>query len=256
MKERNGVAEAGRSFALLRGGEGRQAADPLGAWLVLRPLLLRAAVRAFRARGPSASSPSICAGTGKATSRMRTTPCSSSPTISPFSAASFNSKSPSSSATAWEASSPSPSPQRYPELPSAIVTIDAGLAPPPTVGTALASFIDGLRGPGLSQGARRLRRRRPLPADRRRGAAGAHPCGHDLGAAARRGLGARRRARLRREPGQGTAGRADALYRRRRDPRRAPTSRAYARSSLASISATWSALAISASSKCRTRSTP
>jgi len=27
------------------------------------------------------------------------------------------------------------------------VTIDAGLAPPATVGTALSSFIDGLRGP-------------------------------------------------------------------------------------------------------------
>ena len=37
---------------------------------------------------------------------------------------------------------------RYPELPSAIVTIDAGLAPPSTVGTALSNFIDGLRGPG------------------------------------------------------------------------------------------------------------
>ena len=38
---------------------------------------------------------------------------------------------------------------RYPKLPSAIVTIDAGLAPPQTVGTALSSFIDGLRGPGF-----------------------------------------------------------------------------------------------------------
>ncbi len=38
---------------------------------------------------------------------------------------------------------------RYPKLPSAIVTIDAGLAPPSTVGTALSSFIDGLRGPGF-----------------------------------------------------------------------------------------------------------
>jgi pimeloyl-ACP methyl ester carboxylesterase len=37
---------------------------------------------------------------------------------------------------------------RYPELPSAIVTIDAGLTPPAAVGTALAGFIDGLRGPG------------------------------------------------------------------------------------------------------------
>jgi pimeloyl-ACP methyl ester carboxylesterase len=36
---------------------------------------------------------------------------------------------------------------RYPELPSSIVTIDAGLAPPTTVGTALSKFIDGLRGP-------------------------------------------------------------------------------------------------------------
>jgi len=36
---------------------------------------------------------------------------------------------------------------RYPELPSAIVMIDAGLAPPPAVGTALSDFIDGLRGP-------------------------------------------------------------------------------------------------------------
>ncbi len=35
----------------------------------------------------------------------------------------------------------------YPEIPSSIVTIDAGLAPPATVGTALSSFIDGLRGP-------------------------------------------------------------------------------------------------------------
>jgi pimeloyl-ACP methyl ester carboxylesterase len=38
---------------------------------------------------------------------------------------------------------------RYPTLPSAIVTIDAGLAPPSTVGTALSSFIEGLRGPGF-----------------------------------------------------------------------------------------------------------
>jgi pimeloyl-ACP methyl ester carboxylesterase len=37
---------------------------------------------------------------------------------------------------------------RYPALPSAIVTIDAGLAPPQAVGTALSGFIDGLRGPG------------------------------------------------------------------------------------------------------------
>jgi pimeloyl-ACP methyl ester carboxylesterase len=37
---------------------------------------------------------------------------------------------------------------RYPKLPSAIVTIDAGLTPPPAVGTALSGFIDGLRGPG------------------------------------------------------------------------------------------------------------
>jgi pimeloyl-ACP methyl ester carboxylesterase len=37
---------------------------------------------------------------------------------------------------------------RYPKLPSAIVTIDAGLTPPPTVGSALSRFIDGLRGPG------------------------------------------------------------------------------------------------------------
>lgn len=36
---------------------------------------------------------------------------------------------------------------RYPELPSAIVTLDAGLTPPPTVGTALSNFIDALRGP-------------------------------------------------------------------------------------------------------------
>lgn len=36
----------------------------------------------------------------------------------------------------------------YPDLPSAIVTIDAGLAPPPSVGTALSGFIDELRGPG------------------------------------------------------------------------------------------------------------
>jgi pimeloyl-ACP methyl ester carboxylesterase len=35
----------------------------------------------------------------------------------------------------------------HPELPSAIVTIDAGLTPPPSVGTALSGFIDGLRGP-------------------------------------------------------------------------------------------------------------
>jgi pimeloyl-ACP methyl ester carboxylesterase len=37
--------------------------------------------------------------------------------------------------------------ERYPEIPSAIVTIDAGLTPPPTVGSALSKFIDGLRGP-------------------------------------------------------------------------------------------------------------
>ena len=37
---------------------------------------------------------------------------------------------------------------RYPKLPSAIVTIDAGLAPPQAVGTALSNFIDRLRGPG------------------------------------------------------------------------------------------------------------
>ena len=37
----------------------------------------------------------------------------------------------------------------HPKLPSAIVTIDAGLAPPATVGTALSSFIDGLRGPNF-----------------------------------------------------------------------------------------------------------
>ena len=37
----------------------------------------------------------------------------------------------------------------HPDLPSAIVAIDAGLAPPPTVGSALSSFIDGLRGPGF-----------------------------------------------------------------------------------------------------------
>ncbi|HZP10469.1 alpha/beta hydrolase [Methyloceanibacter sp.] len=37
---------------------------------------------------------------------------------------------------------------RHAELPSAIVTIDAGLTPPQTVGSALAKFIDGLRGPG------------------------------------------------------------------------------------------------------------
>jgi pimeloyl-ACP methyl ester carboxylesterase len=36
----------------------------------------------------------------------------------------------------------------YPELPSAIVTIDAGLAPPQAVGTALSNFIDRLGGPG------------------------------------------------------------------------------------------------------------
>ena len=37
----------------------------------------------------------------------------------------------------------------HPKLPSAIVTIDAGLAPPATVDTALSSFIDGLRGPNF-----------------------------------------------------------------------------------------------------------
>lgn len=36
---------------------------------------------------------------------------------------------------------------RYPELPSAIVTLDAGLTPPPTVGKALSNLIDALRGP-------------------------------------------------------------------------------------------------------------
>ncbi len=35
----------------------------------------------------------------------------------------------------------------YPGLPSAIVTIDAGLTPPQTVGSALDKFIEGLRGP-------------------------------------------------------------------------------------------------------------
>jgi pimeloyl-ACP methyl ester carboxylesterase len=35
----------------------------------------------------------------------------------------------------------------HPKLPSAIVTVDAGLTPPPTVGSALSKFIDGLRGP-------------------------------------------------------------------------------------------------------------
>ena len=35
----------------------------------------------------------------------------------------------------------------HPKLPSAIMTIDAGLAPPATGGTAPSSFIDGLRGP-------------------------------------------------------------------------------------------------------------
>lgn len=39
--------------------------------------------------------------------------------------------------------------ERYPDLPSAIVTVDAGLAPPSAVGTALATFIDGLRGPNF-----------------------------------------------------------------------------------------------------------
>jgi len=37
--------------------------------------------------------------------------------------------------------------ESHPDLPSAIVTIDAGLTPPPTVGSALSDFIDGLRGP-------------------------------------------------------------------------------------------------------------
>ncbi len=37
--------------------------------------------------------------------------------------------------------------ERYPDIPSAIVTIDAGLAPSSTVGSALSKFIDGLRGP-------------------------------------------------------------------------------------------------------------
>jgi pimeloyl-ACP methyl ester carboxylesterase len=37
--------------------------------------------------------------------------------------------------------------ERYPDLPSAIVTVDAGLAPPSTVGAALSNFIDGLRSP-------------------------------------------------------------------------------------------------------------
>jgi pimeloyl-ACP methyl ester carboxylesterase len=40
---------------------------------------------------------------------------------------------------------------RYPKLPAAVVAIDAGLTPPPAVGTALSGFIDGLRGPGYRQ---------------------------------------------------------------------------------------------------------
>jgi pimeloyl-ACP methyl ester carboxylesterase len=36
---------------------------------------------------------------------------------------------------------------RYAGLPSAIVAIDAGLTPPPSVGAALDQFIEGLRGP-------------------------------------------------------------------------------------------------------------
>jgi pimeloyl-ACP methyl ester carboxylesterase len=39
--------------------------------------------------------------------------------------------------------------ESHPDLPSAIVTVDAGLAPPSAVGTALANFIDGLRGPNF-----------------------------------------------------------------------------------------------------------
>ena len=130
-----------------------------------------------------------------------------------------------------------------------------GYAPPPTVGTALASFIDGLRGPGYRKALgdyadavlflptddaeRQARILAVMTSAPQHVVVSALEGGHAYDASQAKG-------RLV----------APMLYIAADESRPAPTSRAYARSCLASISATWSALAISASSKCQTRSTP
>ena len=73
---------------------------------------------------------------------------------------------------------------RHPELPAAIVMLNAAGVLPATARATIPPFLDKLRGPGYAARAARLRRRRAVHRNGRHRAQGTHPRRDGLGAAA------------------------------------------------------------------------